>query len=198
MNAGNYSRFVWDGTNKIAIATSNYLMCMNAGDSTTPAVFPSQYGPPLGVGYQNSSIRIRDITDGTSSTIHVGERAWKFDDLLVGAGTVVGISADVPDLDTSSSWNIKSAGTNVLSLNYDGINVSTFNRPHQSRAFNSPHVGGIHFLFCDGHVAFVGENIDHEKGSVSTTNNGPYPADIVNKVYGRLCCRNDGQITEGF
>ena len=125
MTGAFYSRFVTDGTTKIPIATSNYLMCMNAGDSTTPAVFPSQYGPALGVGFQNSSIRFRDITDGSSNTFAVGERAWKFDNLLAGAGTIYGHSAaPQANIDQGASWNVKSSGTNVLSLTYDGPNYS--------------------------------------------------------------------------
>ncbi len=195
---GFYNRFIWDGTNKIAIATSNYVMCMNAGDSTTPAVFPSQYGPALGIGFQNSSVRIRDITDGTSNTFAVGERAWRFADLTVGAGTVYAISADVPALSQSGSWNVKAAGTNVLSLTYDGPNRSDFNRQHQSRSFNSPHTGGLFFAFCDGSVRFISENIDQRKGTVSSSSGVPYPQDIVTNTYGRLAVRNDGLVIGEF
>ncbi len=183
---------------KIPIATSNYVMVMNAGDSTTPAVFPSQYGPPLGIGFQNSSVRIRDITDGTSNTFAVGERAWRFADLTVGAGTVYAVCANVDDLSQSSSWNVKAAGTNVLSLTYDGPNRSNFNRQHQSRGFNSPHTGGLFFTFCDGSVQFISESIDQRKGTVSSGSGLPYPEDIVTAIYGRLACRNDGLIVGEF
>ena len=127
--AGNqYSRFVTDGTNKIAIAMSNYIMCANAGDSTTPAIFPSQYGPALGVGFQNSRVRFRDITDGTSSTFLIGERAWKFNDLIAGAATILAVSAaPAANIDQSGSYNVKSAAINVLGITYDG--------PNQNRIF---------------------------------------------------------------
>ncbi len=175
-----------------AIATSNYTMCMNAGDSTTPAVFPSQYGPALGIGFQNSSVRIRDITDGTTNTFAVGERAWRFADLTVGAATIYAISAStLADIDQGGSWNVKAAGTNVLSLTYDGPNRDDFNRQHQSRAFNNPHTGGVFFTMCDGSVQFINENIDQRKGTVNLAG---YPADIVTNTYGRLACRNDGTV----
>ena len=191
MNAGNYSRFITDGTNKVAIATSNYMAVGGASDSTTPAINPYQWGPPLGVSFQNSRVGIRDITDGTSNQLHIGERAWKYGSLIAGAGTIYAISASpLANIDQGSSWNIKSANTNVHSLTYDGLNA-TINRGDQARAFNSNHTGGVQFLLCDGSVRFLSENIDQRIGSVGTPG---YPADIVTNTLGRLACRNDGNV----
>ena len=196
MNGANYSRYITDGVNKIAIATSNYMIVSNAGDSTTPAICSDRYGPPLGLASQNSRVRIRDITDGTSNTFAIGERAWKFNDLIAGAGTIYGVSADpLANIDQSSSWNIKSAYTNVAGLTYDGLNWSQNNRAHAGRAFSSPHVGGGFFLMCDGSVRFISENIDQRKGTVSAPG---YPADIVTNTYGRLAVRSDGLVIGQF
>jgi hypothetical protein len=194
-NAGNYCRQIWDGTDTYDIATSNYVACMGAGDSTTPAVFPSQYGPPLGIMWQNSKTRIRDITDGTSNTIAVGERAFKFGQITPGAGTIYAVSADVLQgqpggLSASSSWNVKAAGTNVLSLTYQGLNDTRFGG-HQARAFNSTHTGGGFFLLCDGSVNFVSENIDF---SFVSTGVAGYPDTVTENVYTRLAARNDGKV----
>ena len=51
-------------------------MMANAWDSTTPHVYPTQYGPAHGIGFANSKINFRDITDGSSNTIAIGERAY--------------------------------------------------------------------------------------------------------------------------
>jgi prepilin-type N-terminal cleavage/methylation domain-containing protein len=188
-----YSRYITDGVGKVKIGLSNYVAVASAGESTTPAINPIQYGPPLGISFQNSKVGIKDIVDGTSNTFCVGERAWRFKNLLAGAGTIYAISASpLANINQSQSWNIKSAHTNVSGLTYDGPNWSSNNRPHSARAFNSNHVGGLFFLMCDGSVQFCSENIDQRRGSVAGP--GVYPADIVTNTYGRLAARNDGLV----
>ncbi|MCA9132299.1 MAG: DUF1559 domain-containing protein [Planctomycetales bacterium] len=181
-----YNRHVTsDGSNRIAIATSNYVMVANPSDSTTPAVFPSQYGPPHGVGFQNSRIDFGSISDGTSNTLLVGERAWRYHDLTVGAANALGFSAET--CNPSSSWNIKSAGLAALGIGYDGINWSANNRIHQTRGFSSNHTGGAQFVMCDGSVQFISENIDYAKLSVTI------PGYEGATVFARLLSRDDGQ-----
>lgn len=171
------------------ITTSNYVAVANAGDSTTPPVDPVQYGPALGVAFQNSRIGFRDITDGSSNQLMLGERAYSYKGLIFGAGTVFGHSADSLVVSSSTSWNVKSSQLNCLGISYDGINA-TINGSHSGRrGFSSNHVGGCHFVLADGSVRFISENIDHRKGTVSLA---PYPNDIVTHTFGRLACRNDG------
>jgi len=184
-NAAWYNRYVTsNGTDRIAIAKSNYVMVANAGDSTTPPVYSAQYGPPMGVGYQNSKVRIADITDGASNTVMVGERAYRFDDLNVGAGNALGFSSTVNT--PGGSAGIKAAGLAAYGISYDGINWSANNRVHQTRGFSSNHVGGAHFVFGDGAVRMISENIDYKKISVAVN---PY----VTTTFARLVARNDGQ-----
>ena len=192
LNANQYNAYVTsNGTDRIAIALSNYVIVANSSDSTTPPVYAAQYGPPLGMGFINSSVGLRDITDGSSNTLMVGERAWRFNDLTIGAANVIGFSSEV----NLSGSNMRTAALSALGIGYDGINYSATNRVHQRRGFSSNHVGGCHFVLADGSVRFVSQNIDYSKLSVTVA---PYPAGFITTTFARLLTRNDGQVVGEF
>ncbi len=159
-----YNRHVTsNGTDRIAIAKSNYVMVACTSVSTTPPVWP-QFGPPTGTAWLNSRCRMADITDGTSNVAMVGERAFRFHNLNVGAGNALGFSSVTCTPGTSAG--IKAAGMSVLGLPYNGINFSATNRVHQPRGFHSNHVGGAQFVFADGSVHFISQNIDYNFSTI--------------------------------
>ncbi len=180
------------GGNDIEIARSNYVMVANAWDSTTPAVAPSRYGPPHGVGFSNSKIKFRDITDGTSNTLMVGERAYIYKGVnTVGGATVVGFTG--ANNVQSSSYSRKGNGLAALGITYNGINA-VVGGEHDVRGFSSNHTGGCHFVFCDGSVHFLSENIDYVKSSVSVANY----FQNANTTFQKLALRNDGKVVGEF
>jgi prepilin-type N-terminal cleavage/methylation domain-containing protein/prepilin-type processing-associated H-X9-DG protein len=95
---------------------------------------------------------MRDITDGSSNTLLVGEAAWNLPDYLFTSGPCAGQqrwgfsywSSPYPlatAFTTMAPFNPKSGGANVLSR------------------FRSEHIGGVQFAMADGSVRFVSENI---------------------------------------
>ena len=180
-----------DGTNRIEIAKSNYVGVTSVGDSMTP---PSgdfvSYGEPVGVFFWNSSISFRDIVDGASNTGMLGERCYRFQNLLMGAGTVFGCSP-VATAYSSRTRAINSA----LGIPYWGINQTVTAWQHQNRGFSSVHPGGVQFAVCDGSVRFISDTIDfcgNSIGGMTSANQG------VDSTFERFLSRNDGQAVASF
>jgi prepilin-type processing-associated H-X9-DG protein/prepilin-type N-terminal cleavage/methylation domain-containing protein len=135
--------------NPIALAApSSYAACVGGDESDT-------FGPTgLGVFYRNSDTRLTDITDGASQTILVGERAWgNVNGIWAGAisGGVCMRGRQNPCPGTGAA----SYPAADLVLAHAHLNNATTDTDSGLDDFSSLHPGGSHFLFADGHVAFV-------------------------------------------
>ena len=110
-----------------------------------------------------SNIQIRDLTDGTSNTIMIGE---SYTD-----------PSYVKDGQGMDYWQIGSPQTGgwvlggIGGTEYSELVGSTFGRINSRRdpavhgivmemSFGSWHVGGAHFSMADGTVRFISDNVD--------------------------------------
>lgn len=156
----------WEAAKSNYVANNDHAAPNREVADTSPAHDPS------GIFWLNSRMKMRDVTDGTSNTIAVGERAYHPQNTNASAGT----------------WAASShaAGTNDFSHDNLGTGLARINEVSSDawafvRSFSSPHVGGAHFLFMDGSVHFLSENINHD-----VTN------DSVDSTFERLLARSDG------
>ena len=126
------------------VAPSNYVGMYGTGE-------PGPDGN--GVFFRDSMIALRDITDGTSQTIVVGERSHR-----LGEATWVGSVTDAlmfpTDNDNIGRYAIETSAGMVLG------HVGEGTAPGDPRAdvnqFYSLHAGrGVNFLFGDGHITFL-------------------------------------------
>jgi len=194
-NFATYSRQVTNGTATVSIATSNYVINADTADSNTPSVIAATYGPPLGIAWADSRVSMRDITDGTSNTIFLGERAWSLKGLTIGAANALGFG---PSTSGAPYTNQQCrACLSVIGLPYWGINQTVINADHQSRGYSSNHTGGIHVLMGDGAVKFISENIDHKPNGLAAGSDHSGPA-FIDSTFERLLGRSDGQVVGDF
>lgn len=125
--------------------------------STSTTVLECDAGVPhggfgtRGILGRDSRINFRDITDGTSSTIMVGEISNHT--TLTGAD-MVGYRKWHRGFQGSASGATKNVTFPINTTTYNGSN--NFNEI----SFGSNHSGGCHVLLADGAVTFVSENID--------------------------------------
>jgi len=111
-----------------------------------PGNFPVQANGQCvgnGVLFHNSLIRIGHIIDGTSNTICAGERKTN------------------PTLGWFSTWVGRVAGAEEA---FQRVLGTVDHAPNDPNAhfddYSSQHEGGAQFLFADGHVRFISENVD--------------------------------------
>ena len=108
-----------------------------------------------GVFFTRSNIRLSDISDGTSSTLAIGERGIP-SDLAWGWSICGGLECE----HYLSSQIGLSAAKNLGS----GTGVETH--------FSSWHPGGTYFVLADGHVKFLNHNIDYNTYRSLSTRSG--------------------------
>ena len=132
-----------------------------------------------GIVVPNLAVRIRDVTDGTSNTMVVGEQS----------GTVNNV-----DLSNNyySGWSGAGPAVPPGDTHWGAGNTSIRYRPNHQTAsagadtvytgntiLNSYHVGGIQVLMADGAVRFISDNLDFNTLS-------------------RLAVKDDGQVVGEF
>jgi len=132
-------------------ATASYALCMG---SNGPSYKPSGIDQ-VGVKHYNTGVfmyrtvyRVRDITDGTSSTFFVGETVKAHTVESLNRWTVASRHLDSLR-NTDNPLNTKPGTGAVLDLYGYKCNG----------AFGSEHPSGGNFAFGDGHVSFINEDI---------------------------------------
>jgi prepilin-type N-terminal cleavage/methylation domain-containing protein/prepilin-type processing-associated H-X9-DG protein len=143
------------------VAYGNYYFGINSyfGNAGTIA-WPPTNALCNGVLYYNSTVAIRDITDGLSNCLFVGERYSS--------------DPNVDDYDLNSwrgwGWTDYNSGGDILCDSNFVMNTSEAQMTSCSTGspvycrkvnFGSAHIGGINCLLCDGSVQFLTNSISH-------------------------------------
>jgi prepilin-type N-terminal cleavage/methylation domain-containing protein/prepilin-type processing-associated H-X9-DG protein len=141
------------------VASANYIGVFG---TTEPGVDGD------GIFFRNAKIALRNITDGTSHTMAVGERFHRLCQATwVGAVTNANLypppgSTAPPVVDNSTGMILGHTGDG----NGPGAADSHVNQ------FSSLHGQGVNFLFADGHVQFLNESMDYKTYQALSTRAG--------------------------
>jgi prepilin-type N-terminal cleavage/methylation domain-containing protein/prepilin-type processing-associated H-X9-DG protein len=137
-------------------ATGDYALCVGHRGPTWARDFGPVKADNSGIFFYIKQIAIREIIDGTSKTLFGGE-------VVEGHG-----------LNSSNVWtygfrhldSLRATDNPVNTAPGDGVihhaTGSSGDRYDANAAFASQHPSGANFVYADGHVDFVSENIDLE------------------------------------
>ncbi|WLD13754.1 DUF1559 domain-containing protein [Planctellipticum variicoloris] len=173
-------------------AISNYIFCRGAAPywCNAPANIPASV---KGMFDLNLTTRMRDLTDGTTNTIAMGEGAsgsnWKLSHnhpitgqpLLAEQAWLIAQPASTV-FNASGLFSASLYGTTFVPMNLKPVVDTSIDEAALSNCtggndrtsnFRSDHVGGGHFLMGDGSVHFLSENMDQAiYRNLSTTQGG--------------------------
>ncbi|MBA4031478.1 MAG: prepilin-type cleavage/methylation domain-containing protein [Planctomyces sp.] len=147
-------------TTLATLATANYVAAFGSGIQGSNGTVSweddiEDNGPDHqvrgdGMFWHNSNVKFRDVSDGLSNTVCVGEHK-----------TSLLPDPSEPDEQWFSTWGAVVPEGQEAIARVLGLADHTPNHPlTHLDDFSSPHIGGAHFLFGDGRVRFLTENVD--------------------------------------
>jgi prepilin-type N-terminal cleavage/methylation domain-containing protein len=173
--------------NATALSTSNYVGVNSSSFPRQDRGAPGKHANGIFILAQGT--KIREITDGTSHTAILGERAWesKVSAAAATPGTGDGIVRSRAGIvfgvrgvrENSEQGLVDAMGCGKFQLNFSS---STGSMPDSKsrQIFSSVHPGGAHFAIADGSVQFISDTIegdfDANQWTITDTVDSPWEA----------------------
>jgi prepilin-type N-terminal cleavage/methylation domain-containing protein/prepilin-type processing-associated H-X9-DG protein len=163
------------------VASSNYVGSVGTGDPSSlyPYIIDPENAPPgrdngNGIFFRNRSVRVSHVLDGCSQTFMVGERSQNLS-RASWTGAVTNASVPLVMLQGLAGLDPEGGGALVLAHTGEGHGPNSPSGLAHADQYWSLHPGGANFLFVDGSVRFIKEQV----GS---------------KIFRALATRQDGEV----
>jgi len=155
-------------------AKSNYMAC-NGDRGDSDGIFPSGGG----------MVAIRNVSDGLSNTIMVGERRS-----LDGFWAGIWAGQELSDQGITNVWCLAGLTEYQMNTGKHSLDPSDTNAVDNPKiAFSSQHEGGAFFLLGDGSVHFINDSIQWNDSAADSNDVG---------IYHLLGSMNDGLVVNEF
>jgi prepilin-type N-terminal cleavage/methylation domain-containing protein/prepilin-type processing-associated H-X9-DG protein len=156
------------GANTWTLAQASYVAC-NGNDGVDDNTTPPHTGAFIRA---MTGFRSTDITDGLSNTFFVGERCTTMS-LATWAGAVT--NAEVPSVRSPGDFS----GASALVLGHCGPHLPNDHIVTDADAMSSAHSDGVQFLFGDGSVRVIHDNISQTAYDACATRAAGEPTDAA-------------------
>jgi prepilin-type N-terminal cleavage/methylation domain-containing protein/prepilin-type processing-associated H-X9-DG protein len=147
------------------VASSNYVGSFGKGDPSSlyPYIIDDDDGPPGrdngdGIFLRNNVITIAQVLDGTSQTFLAGERSQNLS-RASWTGAVTNAAVPIVALQAEAGLDPEGGGALVLSHTGEGHGPDSPSGLAHADQYWSLHPGGANFLFTDGGVRFIKEQV---------------------------------------
>jgi prepilin-type N-terminal cleavage/methylation domain-containing protein/prepilin-type processing-associated H-X9-DG protein len=147
------------------VASSNYVGSVGTGDPSSlyPYIIDADNLPPgrdngNGLFFRNHSTKIAQITDGTNQTFAVGERSQNLS-RASWTGAVTNAAVPLVALQGGAGFDPEGGGALVLAHTGEGHGPNSPSGLAHGDQYWAMHPGGANFLFCDGSVRFIKEQV---------------------------------------
>jgi len=163
-------------------AGCSYAGCLGGGNSTDVNYGAYEYQPFNGVFHRNSRVRMADISDGTSTTIGIGERMSRFVEstwvgVVPGQETVYNqTNPPRPNYNPALGQPCQNWRPPITAVLVHVRSAAPNSSTGSPASFHGPHPAGCNFLNMDGSCRIINDTVGLE-------------------VFRALCTRNGGEVT---
>ena len=161
-----------DSPESMAVAKTNYVgvnSIHNATTFTNNRRMGSSFPTPAGGAFEeiNKEVEFRDMLDGQSNTLLIGERAWQYGSsrnphMAYAANQMM--CRDTRDENNAHQEagfpGLGASDASAAAANGNAINFLHSDSRMAMETFSSRHPGGANFGFADGSARFINENVD--------------------------------------